>query len=144
MNSRSPSRLPAAELATDAPEGPQARAVAVFMDSLARSPCPRPRAVDPALLIRRAPLVDALADLRARERRVLVPALALEIVTFAAAAAVGLQLFVSLAPLGHLRGALELAARLAWAPLGLSLIVVALPLLWWIAEAGRASRRVGR
>jgi len=114
------------------------------MDRLARSPSPRPRPVDPAQLIRRAPLVDALAQLRARERRVLVPAIVLEIVAFAAAAAVGLHLVVVLAPLGHVRGVLELAGRLAWAPMGLSMLVVALPLLWWIAESGRTSRRVNR
>ena len=146
MRSPPPSRPPAAMApATDrAPVDPRERAVAVFMDRLARSPSPRPRPVDPAQLMRRAPLLAALAQLRARERRVLVPAIVLESLAFAAAAAVGLHLFVALAPLGHARGVLELAGRLAWAPIGLSMLVVALPLLWWIAESGRGPRRAGR
>lgn len=144
MRSLPPSRPPEAAMApaTDPTHelvDPRDRAVAVFMDSLARSPLPPPRAVDPALLMRRAPLVDSLARLRARERRVLVPAIALEILAFAAATLVGLRIVVVAAPLGHLRGVLELAARFAWAPAGLSLLVVALPLLWWLAEAGRTA-----
>ncbi|WAS95119.1 hypothetical protein [Nannocystis punicea] len=127
---------------TRAPDDdPRARAVAVFMDSLARSPLPRPRAVDPVALMRRAPLVDALAHLRARERRVLGPAIALEVLTFAAAAAVGLQVAATAAPAGPLRTLVEAAVRFAWAPTGLALLVAALPLLWWIAEAAAGPAR---
>lgn len=104
------------------------------MDSLARSPLPRARVTDPSALIRRAPLVEALTRLRARERRVLAPAIVLEVLTFAAAAAVSLRIVVT-APAGPLRALVEAAHRFAWAPTGLALLVVALPLLWWLAEA---------
>ncbi|WP_096329997.1 hypothetical protein [Nannocystis exedens] len=113
------------------------------MDSLARSPQPRPRPVDPVALMRRAPLVEALAHLRARERRVLAPAILLEVLTFAAAAVVGLQVAAHAAPGGPLRTLVEAATRFAWAPTGLALLVAALPLLWWIAEGAAARRRGG-
>ena len=145
MRSHPPSRPPAAPAPAIEPAlspiDPRERAVAVFMDSLARSPSPRPRVVDPAALMRRAPLVDALARLRARERRVLAPAIALEVLAFSAAAVVSLQVVGHAAPGGLLRTLAEAATRFAWAPTGLSLLVAALPLLWWIAEAGRPGGR---
>ncbi|MFY0535833.1 hypothetical protein [Nannocystis pusilla] len=71
----------------------------------------------------------------------LAPAIALEVLAFSAAAVVSLQVVGHAAPGGLLRTLVEAATRFAWAPTGLSLLVAALPLLWWIAEAGRAGRR---
>ena len=129
--------MPSPSPATDTGD-PRDRAVAVFMDSLARSPLPRPRPLDPSALVRRAPLVASLRSLQARERRLLVPAALLEILTFAAAAVVGLQLVLPGTPLAHLGAVLD--ARLVWAPVGLSLFAAALPLLWLLAEATRPRR----
>jgi hypothetical protein len=64
------------------------RAVAAFMDSLARSPAPRPREVDPLHLVRCAPLVARMARLQVRERRLFGVTIGLEIAVFAAAAVV--------------------------------------------------------
>lgn len=49
------------------------------MHRLARSPAPRPSAGDPAVLLRRAPLVARLARVRAGERRVALLGTALEL-----------------------------------------------------------------
>lgn len=64
------------------------RVVDEFMTGLARSPAPRPSAVDPRVLLRRAPLVARLARVRAGERRLLGLAIAVELATFTGAAVV--------------------------------------------------------
>ena len=79
--------------------------IATFMTRLARSPAPRPHAVDPAVLLRRAPLVARLARVRIGERRVVVLTAAIELATLAGAVLV-LQSAVRGAAFVQLRGAL--------------------------------------
>jgi len=82
-----------------------ADAVAAFMHRLARSPAPRAHAVDPAILIRRAPLLARLDRVRTGERRVVVLTAVLELATLAGSVLV-LQSALRGAPFVQLRGAL--------------------------------------
>lgn len=142
MHHRSPSSPPPAAASPGAEGDPAARIAAVFLDSLARSPQPRPRLPDAARLLRRAPLIDRLARRRARARRLLGPALTLE--ALAAAGAV-ITLWVagrgpSFANLRRLVD-VDVGLRLDLAPATLTLAASAALLLWWLCGSGPARAR---
>lgn len=130
---------PSSPSSRTAPAAPAADPVVVFMVRLARSPAPRSCTGDPAILVRRAPLVAGLARVRARERRLLGLTIVLEILTFAAAAIV-----VRGAPLAHLRGLLEPGLQhLGLGPglVGVALMAAALALAAWTSGVVAAPSR---
>ena len=126
----SPSSPPDGALAED----PDENLVAAFMDRLARGAAPRGRPLEPALLVRRAPLVARLAERRSRERRLLLPLLLLEGVVAAAATMAALRLAADLG-LERAFDWLAAAPGLSW----LLVVTAAWLLVAWLRPAQRVS-----